>query len=130
MSKKLRYRQLLLELDPYRRAMGEAVQTILDKDVSEYPIMVVHQEELELGIPIVTTESYPGGNWNIHASTLEEFVAKQIISETRIQNFRATYKNPTFYICVFSLSELGAQFIFIPRREGDTKALDGNTSKS
>jgi len=110
-----RYNQLKVELKPYMKAMIQACDTILDKEVSDYPIMIAHQQQLELGIPIVTTKTFPQGQWNIHASSLEEFVAKQIISTEKIQNFRATYKDVKSHVCVFSLSELGAQFVFLPK---------------
>jgi len=115
MSKNLRYQQLKIELEIYKKAMSQATDTILDQDVSKYPIMVAHQQELELGIPIVTQKTFPAGNWDIHASTLEEFSSKQIISQEKIQNFRGTYKSPNDFICVFVLSELGANFLFLPR---------------
>lgn len=112
-----RYNQLKVELKSYMKAMAQASDTIIDKEVSAYPIMIAHQQELELGIPIVTTETFPQGKWNIHASSLEEFVAKQIINTEKVQNFRATYKDVKSFICIFSLSELGAQFVFLPREE-------------
>lgn len=119
MSKNLRYQQLKVELAIYNKAMSEAVDTILDTEVSKYPIMIAHQQILELGIPIVTTETFPQGNWNIYASSLEEFVAKQIITQERMQNFRATYKDPRSFLCIFTLSELGANFVFLPRNKKD-----------
>ena len=120
MSVNQRFKQLQKELKPYMKAMTLACDTILDKDVSKYPIMIAHQQELELGIPIVTVETYPTGKWNIHASSLEEFVAKQIISTDKVQNFRATYKDVKSFICVFSLSELGAKFVFLPREKEES----------
>ncbi len=119
MSVNQRYHQLKKELKPYMKAMIQASETIVDKDVSKYPIMIAHQQELELGIPIVTTQTFPLGKWNIHASSLEEFVAKQIINTDKVQNFRATYKDIKSFVCVFSLSELGAQFVFLPKQTED-----------
>lgn len=115
MSVNQRYNQLQKELKPYMKAMIQASETIIDKEVSKYPIMIAHQQQLELGIPIVTTKTFPEGTWNIHASSLEEFVAKQIIKTDKVQNFRATYKDVKSFVCVFSLSELGAKFVFLPR---------------
>lgn len=117
MSVNQRYKQLEKELSPYKKAMAQACDTILDQEVSKYPIMIAHQQQLELGIPIVTTETFPTGTWNIHASSLEEFVTKQIISQEKVQNFRATYKDVKSHICVFSLSELGAKFVFLTREK-------------
>lgn len=114
MSKTTLYKKLEIELLPYLKVMKQASLTIQDKEVSKYPIMVAHQHEIQLGIPLVTIKTFPAGNWNIHASSLEEFVAKNLIKTDRIQNFKATYKDTEHFACVFSLSELGAEFLFIP----------------
>ncbi len=109
-----KFLQLEQELEIYRKMMAEAVEIILDKEVSKYPIFVAHQQELELGIILADKEKMQG-NWNIHASSLEEFVAKQIIFEDKIEEFKKSYKNPKEHLCLFVLSELGAQFIYMPK---------------
>ena len=114
MSKTERYILLEQELKPYINVMGQAADIVLDQDVSNYPIFLAHQQELEMGIPITTTEE--GAKWSIHASTLEEFVSKQIIFPEKIEEFKSNYKDPKESICIFVLSELGAQFVFIPRQ--------------
>lgn len=95
--------------------MGKASDIIMDQDVSDYPIFVAHQQELDMGIPITTIDK--GSRWSIHASSLEEFVSKQIIFTEKIEDFKSNYKDPKHSICIFVLSELGAQFIFMPRSE-------------
>ncbi|MDF1697138.1 MAG: hypothetical protein P1U56_14950 [Saprospiraceae bacterium] len=117
MKKAESYIVLQNELDIYRKMMTQAGKIILDKDVSEYPIMVAHQQELELGMPIFSKEDNKGSKWSIHASTLEEFVSRQIIFPEKIEEFKGNYKDPKTNICVFVLSELGAEFIFLPIKE-------------
>ena len=95
--------------------MHKAAQSILDQEVTKYPIFVIHQHEVELGIPLLEEDHV--SKWQIQASSLEEFVSKQIISPEKIDSFRTIYKNPEKHFCLFVLSELGAQFIFIPREE-------------
>ena len=102
------------ELSIYRKIMAQASDIILEKEVTKFPIFVAHQQELELGIKIADQEKVKG-NWNIHASSLEEFVTKQIIFNAKIEEFKKTYKSPQHHLCVFVLSELGAQFIFLPK---------------
>jgi len=102
------------ELQVYRQMMAEAVEVILDKEVTKYPIFVAHQQELELGIKLADREKVKG-NWNIHVSSLEEFVTKQIIFEEKIEEFKKSYKDPKEQLCLFVLSELGAQFIYLPK---------------
>lgn len=102
------------ELQNYKIALGKAIDTILDNDISEFPIMVLHQHETEIGIPIIDKERVKG-NWSVNASSLEDFVAKQIITEDKVSSFKEVYKDPKEFVCLFVLSELGVQFIFIPR---------------
>jgi hypothetical protein len=115
MSKTELFLQLEHELDIYRKMMTQATDVILIQDVTKYPIMVAHQQELEIGIPL-TKEDHTGP-WNIHASTLEEFVQRQIIFPDKIEEFKKNYKDIDKFVCVFVLSELGAQFIFLPRKK-------------
>lgn len=109
-----KFLKLEQELQIYRQMMSEAVEVILDKEVSKYPIFVAHQQEMELGLKLADREKV-AGNWNIHVSSLEEFVSKQIIFENKIEEFKKHYKDPKIHLCVFVLSELGAQFIYLPK---------------
>ena len=93
--------------------MSNVADRILDQDVSKYPIFVVHQHIVEVGIPLF--EEDKPGKWFINASSLEEFVSKQLIEENKLDSFRTVYKDPNKYLCLFVLSELGANFIFLPR---------------
>ncbi len=102
------------ELSLYKKMMSETVELLLVNEISKYPIFVAHQQELELGILLADREKVKG-NWTMHLSTLEEFVSKQIIKEDKVNDFKATYKSPESFLCVFVLSELGAQFYFLPK---------------
>lgn len=117
MKKAESYIALQNELDIFRKLMTQAAKVILDKDVSSYPIMVAHQQELELGMPIFKREENKGSKWSVHASTLEEFVSKQIIFPEKIEEFKSNYKDANSNVCVFVLSELGAEFIFLPTKD-------------
>jgi hypothetical protein len=114
MSKTELFLQLEQQLDIYRKLMTQATEVVLDKEITKFPIMVAHQQELEIGIPL--TEENHQGMWHIHASTLEEFVQRQIIFPEKIEEFKSNYKDINKFICVFVLSELGAQFIFLPKK--------------
>ncbi|HMS99167.1 MAG TPA: hypothetical protein PLQ57_05410 [Saprospiraceae bacterium] len=114
MSKAESFIILKEDLQRYARVLGEAADVIRDQDVSKYPVFVAHQQEVSIGLPIIEKEKN-GGNWNIHASTLEEFAAKNLIFDEKIDDFIKTYKDPDAFVCVFVLSELGANFVFLPR---------------
>lgn len=101
------------ELTNYIPTLAQAAEVIVDQGVSEFPIFVLHQHTVDIGINIVDREQ-TAGNWSVNASTLEEFVTKQILSPEKIDNFKLVYKNHLGELCLFVLSELGANFIFLP----------------
>ena len=117
-GKTTKFLQLESELSVYKRVMRQAADTIIDENVSEYPVFVVHQQEVEIGIPIAVKGKVKG-NWSINASTLEELISKNIINSEKIDSFKTIYKSPKTHLCCFVLSELGAQFLFIDRERKD-----------
>ena len=110
------FEQLKKELLPYTEALGKAADVILTQEVSSFPIFVVHQHTVDIGINIVDRETIKG-NWSVNASTLEEFVTKQILSPEKVDDFKLVYKNHDGELCLFVLNELGANFIFLPKRK-------------
>ena len=111
-----KYLQLKEEIDMYIPMMQEAADTVIDQDISKYPIFVFHKQEIAVGIHLVNQKKVQG-NWSVNLSTMEEFVSKQLIAEENINAFREKYKDPETHFCLFILSELGADFIFIPRKK-------------
>lgn len=107
--------QLEKELEAYKPLMGKAADSILDQEISDYPIFIIHQLEVAVGIPLVEKNN-DDLRWSIAASSLEEFVSKQLIEQQKVDSFRTIYKDPNKFLCLFVLSELGAHFIFMPRR--------------
>lgn len=106
--------QLEEDLQDYASTMEKAQQAILDQEVSKFPIFVVHQHEVEIGVLLVDGSNL-GLLWSVHASTLEEFVSKQVIQPEKVDSFIEVYKDTDQYFCCFVLSELGANFIFLPK---------------
>lgn len=117
-GKTSKFLQLESELSGYKRVMREAADTIINENVSDYPIFIIHQQEVELGIPIAIKGKVKG-NWSVNASTMEEMISKNIIKEEKIDSFKTIYKSPKTHLCCFVLSELGAQFVFINRERKD-----------
>lgn len=107
--------QIKTDLQPYIELMGRLADQVMVQDVSNYPIFVIHPDTIELGLPVV--EKGDNNRWAIHVSTLEEFSTKQLIQEEKVAEFRKVYKDPEHHLCLFVLSDLGAQFIFLPREE-------------
>ena len=111
------FEELAKKLAPYNLVMGNAADTILDQEVSSYPIFIIPEEPIPLGIPIVeNTEEDP---LRIHASTLEELATKQVIEMSKVDHFREIYKDPAEFLCLFVVSDEQASFVFIPRLAAD-----------
>ena len=121
------FKQLERELRQYKPLLNKATDSILDEKVSKYPIFIVHQGEMEVGIHLVDRKKN-GGIWSIHASILEEFAAKQLIQLDKIEHFKSIFKDPETYLCLFVLSEAGANFIFLPRQEENSKSQAPNSN--
>ena len=114
MSKTGKFIQLESELKSYRPFLQKAMDSILDQEISKYPVFVVHQHEVEIGVPVIDKDKVEGV-WSVNASSLEEFVYKNIIEENKVEDFKKVYKPTDDFFCLFVLSELGANFIFLPK---------------
>ncbi|MEZ5041117.1 MAG: hypothetical protein R2828_14560 [Saprospiraceae bacterium] len=111
------YNALEKALEPQWGILEKAADAILDQEVSSYPIFIIHQHQVEIGVLLVKREAGKS-DWSIQASTLEELVTKQIIQMDKVDDFRKIYKDPRTNLCLFTLSEMGATFIFLPRKKG------------
>lgn len=109
-----KFQQIQDELLPYKQILGKAADTVVAQNVSSYPIFVVHQLEVAIGIPLINREEVEG-NWSVNVSSLEEFATKNLIDTEKLDNFKEVYKNPDTHLCLFLLSDFGATFVFLPR---------------
>ena len=101
------------ELKPYKKMLGSVADTIMEQDVSSYPIFVLYQDAIEVGIPLNTT--HIKSPWSVNASSLEEFTAKQLVLADKVEDFKSVYKDPSAFLCLFVVDKSGATFVFIPR---------------
>ncbi|MNE76440.1 hypothetical protein D3C80_1726770 [compost metagenome] len=101
------------DLKLYNESIREVAADILEAKLSDYPIFVAHQHEVSLGQTILNSKELKT-SWNINASTLEEFIEKNIIAKEREEYFVNNYKNPEEYMCLFVVVPEGANFVFYP----------------
>ena len=118
MSKERNYELLEKAIAPYKLILGKAADTVLEQELSSYPIFVLHKKEIELGIPLKNEIQTPG-DWLVNLSTLEEFSTKQVIEASRLNRFTQIYKDPLEFLCLFVVDEFGANFVFIPRTKSN-----------
>jgi len=94
-------------------SIREVSTEIMVEGLSNYPIFIAHQHELQLGELILDRHDL-NSTWSIHASTLEEFLERGVIKKELRERFVDTYKNPSKFICVFVVTPDGANFVFVP----------------
>ena len=104
------------EMKKFSGYLTTASRKVRASQVSQYPIFVMHKQEVALGIPILD-RNQAQTNWSINVSSLEEFVKKNLIYEKKVNEFKSSYKDPDTHVCLFVLSDLGAQFVYIPRQD-------------
>src|SRR6201994_3251285 len=101
------------DLKFFNESIREVAIEIMVEGLSQYPIFIAHQHELELG-EIILDRHEINSEWTIHASTLEEFMERGVIKRELKQRFIDTYKNPDKFMCVFVVVPEGANFVFFP----------------
>lgn len=101
------------DLKFFGESMREVAEEIMMEGLSNYPIFVAHQHELNLG-ELILDRSELNTEWSIHASTLEEFVEKGVIKPVLKERFLQSYKDPYGYMCIFVVVPEGANFVYYP----------------
>lgn len=96
----------------YQKILSKAVQTVVDENVSDYPILVIHSEQVEIGIPLMKIGVDP--TWVVHISTLEELSARKVMSSDRIDDFKDIYKSSQTHLTVLYINRDDANVIFVP----------------
>ncbi len=108
------FKQFQQRIQPFAKMMAKAADVIKDQDVSSFPILVLSELPINIGINIVEKEKL-NAPWNINASTLEELVARQVIATEKVEDFKLVYKNSDPDLCLLILSKEDANFVFVPR---------------
>jgi len=102
------------EMKRFNKLLCAATDKVLDSNASSFPIFVVAKQPVALGINLIDREK-TNSNWSINVSSLEEFISNNLVFEDKVADFKKTYKDPKQFICLFVLSDLGAQYLFVPR---------------
>lgn len=111
--------QLQEDLRPYLPKLAEAADTVVDEQVSNYPVFLAFPAEnekvLEIGLTVFTAPSPRGRSWTVHITTLEELVARQIVLREKVDNFIKIYKDSPDTVCFLIYTEGEARFGFVRR---------------
>ncbi len=99
------------EINKNKKWFLDAVKTIENENVSNYPILVAFPSftNVDIGLPIKEDKHF-----SFNATTLEELVMKKIVDLQKIDEFRKVYKEKKDSFCIFLLEKPAPQFIFVP----------------
>jgi hypothetical protein len=100
-------------LNIYKESIREISLEILQNNVSKYPVFVAYADAVTIGKMIIDKEEL-ALEYSINASTLEEFVAKNIVLSSKLNDFKKTWKDPKSFACIFAIIEKDAGFVYIP----------------
>jgi hypothetical protein len=95
-------------------SLKEAAYQIKKRGFSDFPIFVTSQRVIEIGQKLIGVGELNANKWNYHASMLEEFVQRNLISQENIELFIQNYKDIEEFCCLFVVDGQFTNFVFIP----------------
>lgn len=96
--------------------LKEASYQVRTRGFSDFPIFPISKKEIEIGRLLFKKEEVHT-NWNYYITYLDEFVQRKLILEDKVDNFKATYKDPDEFCCLFVVDKEFTNFLFIPYPE-------------
>ena len=102
------------QLHFYQQLMQEAFEGVINEDVSRYPVFIFHQQEMNVGLPIVDRDQI-GGEWSVNISTLEEFYIKGIVTIEQVEEIKSKIIGQPPQYCCMVLFEGKGSLIFVDR---------------
>jgi hypothetical protein len=95
-------------------SLKEASYQIKKRGFSDFPIFVSSQRPIEIGQKLIGVGELNSNKWNYHASMLEEFVQRNLISSENVELFIQNYKDIEEFCCLFVVDGQFTNFVFIP----------------
>ena len=94
--------------------LKEAAYQVKKRGFSEYPIFPISKVETPIGQLLIDKKEL-ALDWNYYITYLDEFLQRKLIeNETE---FKAAYKDPDEFCCLFVVDEEFTNFLFIPYPE-------------
>lgn len=91
--------------------LKEASYQIRKRDFSPFPIFPVCKVDQPIG-QILIDSSMGQTEWKYYASYLDEFIQRELIEDE--EGFKAAFKDPDEFCCLFVVDTDFTNFVFIP----------------
>ena len=98
--------------------LKEAAYLLQARKIAEFPIFPISKGKIEIGqLLIARNETELDLEWNYYFSFLDEFVQRELIDKEKLADFKANYKNPDEFCCLFVIDQDFVNFVYIPYPE-------------
>ncbi len=93
--------------------LKEAAYQLKARKISDFPIFPISKTELGIGQLLLPKEQ-KGTDWNYNFSFLDEFTQRGLVGKENEESFKANYKDPEEFCCLFVVDEVFTKFMYIP----------------
>ena len=92
----------------------EASYQVRMRGFSDFPIFPVCKEEQPIG-QLLLEQTQSSTEWNYYITYLDEFIQRGLVEKA--DDFKAAYKDPDEFCCLFVVDKEFTNFVFIPYPE-------------
>jgi len=94
--------------------LKEASYQIRKRGYSDFPIFTICKTDQAIG-QLLINKKETGTAWHYFATYLDEFIQRKLLDNP--EDFKATYKDPDEFCCLFVIDTEFTNFLFIPYPE-------------
>lgn len=94
--------------------LKEASYQIRKRGFSDYPIFPIGKEkDIPIGQLLIDKHEV-ATEWFYNATYIDEFIQRKLIDEDKVDAFKASYKDPDEFCCLFVMDGEFTRFVYIP----------------
>jgi len=96
--------------------LKEASYQLKARKISEFPIFPISKVDLPIGQSLISKDQKKT-DWNYNFSFLDEFVQRGLVDAEKQDEFKAAFKNPEEFCCLFVVELDFMNFLYVPYPE-------------
>ena len=96
--------------------LKEASYQLKARKISEFPIFPISKVDLPIGQSLISKDQKKT-DWNYNFSILDEFVQRGLVDAEKQDEFKAAFKNPEEFCCLFVVELDFMNFLYVPYPE-------------
>ena len=96
--------------------LKEASYQVRSRKFSDFPIFPISKEVQPIG-KLLLGKVEKDLDWNYFITYVDEFIQRKLIAEELLDEFKAAYKDPDEFCCLFVVEPDFVNFVYIPYPE-------------